>query len=121
MSRIVQPDGWERPRGYSNAVIAQGEQIYIAGQIGWNERGEFVSDDFVEQATQALRNIVAILHACGARASDLVRLTWYVTDKTEYEGAASAAWCCVPRDRRRAFPGDDACRGSRPIRGEGQS
>ena len=88
MRKSVQPDGWERPRGYSNAVMAQGEQIYVAGQIGWNERHEIVSDDFVDQAAQALRNIVTILHACRSRPSDLVRLTWYVTDKAEYESAA---------------------------------
>lgn len=89
MSRILQPEGWPRPRGYSNGVAAAGEQIFIAGQIGWNEREEFVSDDFAEQAAQALRNVVAVLHSAGAGPQHLVRMTWYVTDKREYLAAAA--------------------------------
>lgn len=89
MSRILQPEGWPRPRGYSNGVAAAGEQIFIAGQIGWNEREEFLSDDFAEQAAQALRNVVAVLHSAGAGPEHLVRMTWYVTDKHEYLAAAA--------------------------------
>jgi enamine deaminase RidA (YjgF/YER057c/UK114 family) len=84
MSRTVLPEGWNRPRGYSNAIAASGEQIFIAGQIGWNEREEIVSDDFAEQAAQALRNVVHVLRAAGASPEHLVRMTWYVTDKREY-------------------------------------
>lgn len=87
MSRIIQPDGWARPKGYSNGVAARGEQLFVAGQIGWNERQEIVSDDFAEQAAQALRNVVAVLHAAGTTAEHIVRLTWYVTDKCDYAAA----------------------------------
>lgn len=86
--RIIQPEGWKRPRGYSNGVAAQGELIFVAGQIGWNEREEIVSNDFAEQAAQALRNVVAVLSAAGATPEHIVRMTWYVTDKREYAAAA---------------------------------
>ncbi len=89
MTRAVQPPGWPNPQGYSNAICAQGEYVAIAGQIGWNEHGEIVSDDFAEQAAQALRNVAAVLHAAGGKPSDLVRMTWYVTDKHEYAAARS--------------------------------
>lgn len=85
--RIVQPDGWKRPRGYSNGIAARGEQIFVAGQIGWNEREELVSADFAEQTAQALRNVVAVLRAAGGSPEHLVRMTWYVTDKREYNAA----------------------------------
>jgi enamine deaminase RidA (YjgF/YER057c/UK114 family) len=88
MTRVVQPDEWPRPRGYSNGIAAQGEQLFIAGQIGWNERGEIVSSDFAEQAAQALRNIAAILHAAGGLPEHLVRMTWYVIDKSAYLAAS---------------------------------
>jgi len=88
--RILQPDGWPEPAGYSNGIAADGVQIFVAGQIGWNERGEIVSADFAEQSAQALRNIVAVLHEAGARPEHLVRLTWYVVDKSEYEAARKA-------------------------------
>ena len=87
MSRIVEPPGWLRPRGYSNGVAASGEQLFIAGQIGWNERHEIVSADFTEQAAQALRNVVTLLRAAGAAPGHLVRLTWYVADVREYLAA----------------------------------
>jgi enamine deaminase RidA (YjgF/YER057c/UK114 family) len=86
--RIIHPQGWRRPRGYSNAIAAQGEQVYVAGQIGWNEREEIVSHDFAEQTAQALRNVVAVLAAAGAKPEHLVRMTWYVTDKREYAASS---------------------------------
>ena len=88
--RILQPDGWPRPRGYANGVSARGRQVYVAGQIGWNERGELAGADLVTQATQALRNIVTILATDGARPEHLVRLTWYVVNRQAYLDAASA-------------------------------
>jgi len=81
---ILQPEGWMAPRGYANGVAARGTTICVAGQIGWNERCEFASDDFVEQARQALLNVRAVLEAGGAQPQHLVRMTWYVTDKREY-------------------------------------
>lgn len=86
----VNPDGWPRPKGYSNGVLAQGRMLAIAGQIGWNEREEFAGDDFLSQAVQALHNIVAIVRAAGGSPGDIVRLTWYVVDKHEYAACAAA-------------------------------
>ena len=83
-NRTVLPEGWHRPKGYSNAVIAQGHQIYVAGQVGWDSEERFKSDDIAEQAAQALRNVVAVLEAAGAGPEHIVRMTWYVTDKAAY-------------------------------------
>lgn len=90
MHRSLQPDGWPRPRGYANGISARGRQIHVAGQIGWNAQQELVSDDFVEQATQAMRNIVKVLACDGATPEHLVRLTWYVTDREEYIDSSAA-------------------------------
>jgi enamine deaminase RidA (YjgF/YER057c/UK114 family) len=86
--KTVQPEGWPRPSGYSNGAMAQGHVLAVAGQIGWDERGEFQSDDLVEQTAQALRNVLAVVHAAGGSATDVVRLTWYITDKHAYRAAA---------------------------------
>jgi enamine deaminase RidA (YjgF/YER057c/UK114 family) len=87
MSQAINPPGWPRPSGYSNARLAEGRYLAISGQIGWNERNELVSDDFLEQARQALRNVMTVLRAAGGEAQHLVRLTWYITDKSEYRDA----------------------------------
>jgi enamine deaminase RidA (YjgF/YER057c/UK114 family) len=84
MNENIQPKHWASPKGYANGVVATGRQLFIAGQIGWNAQGQFESDDFVAQVEQALKNIVDVLEAAGGKPSDLVRVNWYVTDKTEY-------------------------------------
>jgi enamine deaminase RidA (YjgF/YER057c/UK114 family) len=81
---IVQPKHWVAPKGYANGVVAQGRQVFIAGQVGWNEQARFESDDFVAQVEQALKNIVDVLAAAGGEPRHLVRLTWYVTEKFDY-------------------------------------
>jgi enamine deaminase RidA (YjgF/YER057c/UK114 family) len=84
MIQVLQPPGWEKPRGYSNGVAAEGRLVFVAGQIGWNAAQRFESDDFVDQTRQALANIVAVLAEAGAKPEHIVRMTWYVTDKREY-------------------------------------
>ncbi len=81
---IIHPQGWAPAKGYANGVAAEGRQIFIAGQIGWNEKCEFVSDDFIAQVEQALSNVLAVLKEAGGGPEHLVRLTWYLTDKREY-------------------------------------
>ena len=78
------PAGWAAPKGYANGIAARGRQVFIAGQIGWDEKCKLVGDDFVAQVEQALRNIVAVLAEANGKPEHIVRLTWYVTDKTEY-------------------------------------
>lgn len=68
--------------------MAQGRVLAVAGQIGWSASGEFASDDLVEQAAQALRNVLAVVQAAGGSATDVIRLTWYITDKHAYRAAA---------------------------------
>lgn len=80
----VLPAGWPRPKGFSNAMVAEGRMVFVAGQIGIEPDGGFVSDDFVEQFGQVLRNTRALLREAGAGPEHLVRMTWYVTDKKEY-------------------------------------
>ena len=81
---VVQPKNWAAPKGYANGVVAQGRQVFIAGQVGWNAQGKFETDDFVGQVEQALKNIIDVLAEAGGESRHLVRLTWYVTDKTDY-------------------------------------
>lgn len=82
--QILQPPGWPRPKGYSNGIVAQGKMVFVAGQVGWNEKEEFESDALEDQVRQALENIMAVLHEIGAGPEHIVRMTWYVTHKQEY-------------------------------------
>jgi enamine deaminase RidA (YjgF/YER057c/UK114 family) len=81
---VILPQGWPRPKGYANGVVAQGRTLFIAGMIGWDAHGQFHSDDFAAQAWQALRNVADVLREAGGKPENIVRMTWYVTDKREY-------------------------------------
>ncbi|HUY01753.1 MAG TPA: RidA family protein [Rhodocyclaceae bacterium] len=81
---FLQPLGWTRPKGYSNGIAATGRMVFVAGQVGWDEREVFRTQDLVGQARQALTNIVGILAQAGAAPADIVRLNWYLADKEEY-------------------------------------
>ena len=84
-SQILQPAGWPRPSGYSSGVLASGRQVFIAGQVGWNPRsGRFESASLVDQAAQALRNVLAVLAEASGRPEHIVRMTWYLTSRAEY-------------------------------------
>jgi len=81
--RIVQPEGWPRPRGYSNGTLTEGRLLFISGQVAWDEKEQFASDDIVEQVRQALKNTLTMLAAGGAKPEHVARMTWYLTDKRE--------------------------------------
>jgi enamine deaminase RidA (YjgF/YER057c/UK114 family) len=85
--QILHPPGWTRPRGYSNGILARGQLVFVAGQIGWDAQCRFQTSDFTGQVRQALENIVAVLAQAGARPEHIARMTWYVTDKHEYIAA----------------------------------
>ncbi len=82
--KTLQPPDWAKPKGYANGIAAKGTLVFTSGMIGWNANCEFETDDFVEQTQQALQNIVAVMLEAGGKPEHLVRLTWFITDKTEY-------------------------------------
>jgi enamine deaminase RidA (YjgF/YER057c/UK114 family) len=97
--KILQPEGWPRPKGYANGIAAQmgpsGRMVFTAGVVGWTAEEKFVAKDMAGQFRQALINTRAILAEGGAEPADIVRMTCYVTSKKEYLAAAKeigAAW-----------------------------
>ena len=82
--RLLHPKHWARAKGFSNGIAAEGRQVFVAGQVGWNAEQAFESEDFVAQTHQALANIVALVGEAGGKHEHIVRLTWFVLDKQEY-------------------------------------
>jgi enamine deaminase RidA (YjgF/YER057c/UK114 family) len=81
--QVLQPAGWPRPKGYANGMVAEGRQVFVAGQVGWDEQQRF-AEGLAAQVRQTLVNIMAVLNEAGAGAEHIVRLTWYVTSRDEY-------------------------------------
>src|SRR3981081_2061297 len=93
--RILQPAEWSKPRGFSHgvAVDGPGRWIVLAGQTG-GEKGEY-QPDMAGQVMLALRRIIKLLAEAGAGPEHIVRLTWYLTNRSEYTAAGAAigaAW-----------------------------
>jgi enamine deaminase RidA (YjgF/YER057c/UK114 family) len=85
--RILQPASWARPRGYSNGVEAEGRMVFVAGQIGWDENGEFRERTLGGQFRQALKNVLAVLKEAGAGPEHIARMTMFVTSREDYVAA----------------------------------
>lgn len=82
--QTLKPAHWPRPSGYSNGIAATGRQIFVAGQVGWDAQGRFVSPRMADQVKQALRNICDVLAEAHAGPEHIVRLTWFLTSRDEY-------------------------------------
>ncbi len=102
--QVLQPKGWAAPKGYANGVLAEGRQVHIAGQIGWTAEAKLVSADFVAQVEQALANIVQVLAEAGGVPAHIVRLTWYIPDKSEYMSRQRDIGAAYRRVIGRHFP-----------------
>lgn len=81
--RTLLPEGWPRPKGYSNGIVAEGRLVFTAGIVGWDTTESFPVG-MAAQFEQTLRNIVAVLAEAEAAPEHIVRMTWFITDKKAY-------------------------------------
>lgn len=93
--QMIQPEGWKKPRGYSNGIVADGRLLFVGGQVGWDGDEAFHSEVFHEQWDQALANVLAVVRAAGGGPEHVVRMTIYVKDKQDYlsqRGEIGSSW-----------------------------
>jgi enamine deaminase RidA (YjgF/YER057c/UK114 family) len=84
-ARVLLPEGWAPPIGYSNGIeVPAGRIVFVAGQVGWDEQQVFQSEDLVPQFEQALKNILAILAQAGGKPEHICRMTAFCIDKPGY-------------------------------------
>lgn len=82
---VLHPASWDPPIGYANGIsVPAGRIVFVAGQVGWDEKQVFHSPDIAPQFAQALDNIVAVLAEAGGRPENICRMTAYCTDKPAY-------------------------------------
>ncbi len=102
--KFLQPPGWAPAKGYANGVAARGTLVCVGGQIGWTAQQQFETDDFIAQTAQALANIVAVLREAGAGPEHMVRMTWYVVDRVEYNNRLRELGAVYREAMGRNFP-----------------
>jgi enamine deaminase RidA (YjgF/YER057c/UK114 family) len=79
--RRLNPPALGTPPGYSQVVDIRSRIVFIAGQTALNQEGELIGkNDFAAQATQVFRNLNIALQSIGCTASNLVKLTVFLTD-----------------------------------------
>jgi enamine deaminase RidA (YjgF/YER057c/UK114 family) len=78
----INPPELGTPPGYSQIVeVSAGRIIFISGQTALDSDGHVVGkSDFGAQAEQAFRNLAIALQASGCTATNLVKLTVFLTD-----------------------------------------
>jgi reactive intermediate/imine deaminase len=78
---IPRPDGLPPGNGYSHVTIAAGPTVYVSGQVPVTADGVLVgAGDATAQAEQVFTNLDAALRAAHRGWSDVVKLTFYLTD-----------------------------------------
>ena len=119
--RILQPAEWSKPRGFSHGVEVDGpgKWIVLAGQTGGDEKGDY-APDMAAQVGTALKRIIKLLGEAGAGPEHIVRLTWYLTSRSEYEAAGRRHRRGLEGNARAQFPAIDAALYRRAGRRQGQ-
>ncbi len=74
----------EADYAYSRAVV-DGDWVFVAGTTGMNYSEGTISDDVVEQAEQAFRNIEQVLKESEASINDTVRVQYTLTDSADMQ------------------------------------
>lgn len=75
---------FEEEIGYSRAVV-DGEWVFVSGTTGYDYATMTIADGVVEQCEQAFRNIEAALREAGCRMDDVVRATFIVPRREDWE------------------------------------
>jgi enamine deaminase RidA (YjgF/YER057c/UK114 family) len=101
----LNPAGWPRPKGYANAVVAKGREIFVSGMVGWDAQSVFHTDDFAGQAAQAEQppTFQSLLEALAAPTLGFVRTTSSRPARAPSAEACSVASPCA-RVRRATGP-----------------
>ena len=112
---IVNPWTWQDSRGFVQANVLTGAEklVICAGQVSVDGDGSTLHpDDMGAQIGQALDNLETVLQGAGCSLSDVVRMTYYVTDLQAYFDARD-----VLRERLQAAGCRPAATSSRHISG----
>lgn len=75
---------FEAIAGYSRAFIDP-PYVFVSGTTGFNYQTMEISPHLAEQTEQAMTNIAAALRQAGASLDDVVKVTYYLTAKGQFD------------------------------------
>lgn len=85
--RIGSGSTTEAELSYSRALVVAdpgGDWIFVSGSTGVDYAAMILADGIEAQCRQTLANIAAALTEGGATFDDVVRVTYYVTDRADF-------------------------------------
>jgi reactive intermediate/imine deaminase len=81
IKRYERPEGSTPVNGYSHAVAFNGTVVTVSGQVPVDADGALVGEGDVEaQVRQVFANLTTVLAAAGAKLSDVVKISVFLTD-----------------------------------------
>jgi enamine deaminase RidA (YjgF/YER057c/UK114 family) len=81
---------FEQTIGYSRAVV-DGDMVYVSGTTGYDYTTMVMPEDVRDQARNALSTIAHAIEEAGGSIRDVLRVTYYITDMTHYDGLVEVA------------------------------
>ena len=102
--KILQPEEWKKPSGYSNGIQVKGEMIFVAGQVAWNKDSEIVNNSLIDQVRQCLQNVVRILAEAKAKPEHIVRMVWYLINLEDYRNSLQEIGIVYHEEIGRHYP-----------------
>jgi reactive intermediate/imine deaminase len=82
----IQPENVAVPSPPFSPVVASGELVITAGQVGYDEDGKLVGGGIREQTQQTLTNLERCLSAAGCTLADVLKVTAFIADLADLEG-----------------------------------
>lgn len=85
MKKIIQTASAPAAIGpYSQAVVSSQGLVFLSGQIPLNAEGSLVDGGIVEQTTQVMKNLEAVLQAAGSSLAGVLKTTVYLRDMNDF-------------------------------------
>jgi 2-iminobutanoate/2-iminopropanoate deaminase len=83
--RTPQPDGLVRPQAPYSPVVVDGDLVFTAGQVAFDESGDLIAGGMDAQVRRALENLSACLAAAGCGLGDVLKVNAYLADLGDFE------------------------------------
>jgi enamine deaminase RidA (YjgF/YER057c/UK114 family) len=75
---------FEEQISYSRAVV-DGEWVFVSGTTGFDYSTMTIKSSILDQAEQCFKNIDAALREAGSSLADVVRVTYVVPNRVDFE------------------------------------
>lgn len=85
MKKVIKTDKAPAPIGPYNQACLAGNTLYVSGQIAINpETGALEVEDIATETRRVLENLTAVVEAGGAKLSDIVKCSIFISDMGQF-------------------------------------